>query len=458
MKTYLDELYDEVEGMKSVKSPRWIVLARKHLPTLRDLYWNGEGEDKYHAQKLIQELSLQQTLPLNEIGREWIKVKDKWYEADSYTKEWVDQDEVQEGKRSPTVYVDPLPGRIIEEYSTMGLNEDECRAAVAASSYSLDVSEKAWYEEGEMPSVPLLQEEQQDLKIAGKEAYELRLVLQQQVDSIFKFRTAFFEYAVESGLRGTSEIGGRDVWVLAWRSAFDTSRQREDFLHVLKGVSKQFEPQYIARAFLSLQDEDFGIRMIDAKDIKVKHYNLLIFIDEFWHMIDNDLDGTGSQESMTEDEAYKIASGYEREIINSFPVEGKKIEETRPYVQGMFDAIGSESNLKSAGYDNWRAEKSRSGALAYTRTFEAEVANGTGLGKASKIAWSKFWRAVRIIGITKYGLKVRNDANDKEFRLSYNAAISNLNAGTLPLTLSEAVKLRKILKDKGWGSKLEKLL
>ena len=522
----------EIQAELKSDAPKWAPIARKHLPALRAIFWHGDLKED--AQALIEELTLAQTMPLGEV--------DLPYEADSYTGEkfveldpvlakaintaavrsdqqwYADAEEVQreialmggdsvlaeldedtyDGVRrlmaepafdgpAPTVFTRTNENehvRMVQELRSLGYSELEIEFAMAANRFSFEDEEEApWYEDGEIPSVPLNQEAEQELHQDIGELIDLKTAARPYIKAIQQRRTEHFDYmrikgddllyerlkkSLKGSYLGKAEFKARLQAERAkeFRRMMDISQERTEFLDFLQaeagaGVSKQA----IALVFLSIQDNDWALDMKDAGQIVFPddgelvpigsddwdaHGTLLDFIQMFGDVVlDEALDPIGMGYPMSEQQIIAAAEGIEAEILEFQFVEASdNIIDTRVYARGVFNAAGS--NIHEAGMDAWRWEKSKVGEIAYQKAVKA--------GKTLKQAWAAFWNAGTITSVNSSGVKVLSHANGKVQLCDWGLARWKLAAGEIFISKDDRLRLKSILLNNNWGKALRESL
>ena len=474
----IDEIRIEVEGMREVSAPKWAPLYRKHNEYLRTIAAGGNGCSD-EARELLQEISLEQTMPFGELEAYSYMVQDGQYlEQDSYTGEWVSDEEateIQLGKVPYTPAPDALTGRIIDEYREMGIDENTISLATQASQYDsyIDGDEEYNFEDGEDITVAIIQGQTQEMVIDAQNLYDLRKFIKVERQALFDLRSEFFkEMKAEADFQKTLPFHLRKApvdWSILWRIRCDQSNERESYISRLQHAAYQgFEAEVLCREFLSMQD-DWMLKIVDAELIHLPQFvdmnpmhdgiaSLMNFIIEWGDVIiDQDLDGL-TQFNTSDAEAYVIATHLEDELLASFPSDGP-VEHSQAYMRGVLHATAAgKSDLKAAGYDAWREEQSPEAAEAYRREFNKAIEAGASWSKANSKGWQAFNYIARVKTVKPQGLEVETCVKHDVLIINYGLAAWKLNNSQLSLNPVEKARLKDILTSKGWGAKLVSVL
>ncbi|HMN10956.1 MAG TPA: hypothetical protein PKD55_01375 [Bellilinea sp.] len=334
----------DAEKKKAPDQRRYARIARKYLPDLRRIFWTGQMKDE--AQALIDDLSLESTVPFNDLEGEWEEVKGQYQDVDPMTKE--DPIEAlkkieEEKKRQEQLQADQeevfdelqelkalkrqdefdkilfsIANKVIDYYSPPPTvitaepikNDPLMPLDLPYSKYD-EEEEDEWYEEGEIPSVPLSQEEH--LMMKGTERLpDLREEMQPYIRAIknlarqeaahFKrLQNEFVEYLITvkgpkdvedesknpyiqefyvqgrkwvrhdwkwenlaATVKNTIYVSGpwgfnmgygwyMRLWYGRMRQVVETSEEVQRFIEALDQISPKYEPQDVAYVFLSVQ-------------------------------------------------------------------------------------------------------------------------------------------------------------------------------------------------------------
>lgn len=499
---FLNRVEAEVYAEQRQAKPKLAPLARKYSKRLGELVGSGNMNNivEKRARMLLDDLLTGQTMPWGEL--------DLPYEADSYTGEKFDDlflDEKDAKKLNTAVLniedqwaldfaevqalvplvgdaddpidqlvftmVQPEPNPtpdtffrkvIIGNEESLGLrisqeydDPEMAKLAMIASQYDeLDNDDVVYYEDGAIPSVPLQQNEEQELRIVPKLLQDIRGEMAPYIENL-KWRKQFMF------MQGVS----RKTFV----RKFVKTVEVKGFMQALRAVATQFEPQYVAAVFMSVQDDEWGVPETLAKTVKLitdevipvrakiptDFGTLYDFIDMWGEAIlEESLEPGGRGYHMTDAQIRAVAEQFEKEIIeeqfvDALPVgKDQNIQLTRSYVRGVFASTGS--NPHEAGMRNYRWEKSRIGAIA----FERAIANG----KTNTEAWRAFWNAGTPVAVNPYGIKIFSPATGETKHVNWGLALWKLRNGELFLTEQSRLKLHGILASNNWGAQLRMAL
>jgi hypothetical protein len=252
---------------------------------------------------------------------------------------------------------------------------------------------------------------------------------------------------------------GKETRLSEFRKVIQASPERREFLAFLQRMADRgSEPQYLVLIFLSLQDEDWGLQMEDARLVRLSEtegfgmdlpeetgtlYEVIdLFgddiLEELWSPVD-------TPRHTSEEEIARTAGRWEAEIVEKqFSDDAPSIQHTRAYARGVFAGIAAgENDLNEAGFRLWRFEKSKSGALAYEAAIKA--------GKSLKEAWRAFWNAGRITSLNRNGVTVRSEANEREQFCNWGLAKWKFANGEIFLNQEDRGRLKCLLQSRNWG-------
>jgi hypothetical protein len=112
-----------------------------------------------------------------------------------------------------------------------------------------------------------------------------------------------------------------------------------------------------------------------------------------------------------------------------------------------------KSDLNDAGYNNWRWEKSKAGAIAYKRALKNAPAN-LHWDEVVKRAWRAFWNAGIITRVRQNGVTVTSPANGQEQKCDWGLTNWKIKNGEIYLSSEDRQRLKELLQEKGWGRSL----
>jgi hypothetical protein len=439
---YLKDVACEISNATS-----YTHLYREHADRLRKI-------DDPLAKDLLQDLMLLQTLPLSELeALNWKMVGGEWVEVDSYTSEPFEIDteagRIKEGhmlgnRLAPKIpYPDnSLTTRIVEEYKARGVDEKTISLAVKSNGGSYDTpAEDIWYEEGEIPS-PLWQEEHLMLKPDYETLAELR-------QAAFPLLVSIKALARKEAQRCLSRGMDREQIEITVRHRVAESPQADEMIEwACQSVHNcDVQDLYIILASAVWLDERLD-------EIPVPIYgDMGNFADTFGEdVLDNIIDAGWNPMSTSQEAIDRYAKLFEDEIVSTFDPEAEKIFLTPSYARGVLHAATSgQSNLNSAGYSEWRYDKSRIGAISFNTTLAIEKENNTDPDEAIKRAWRAFWNAGYIVRVSSKGVVVKSDATGEEHFAPWGLARWKLPRKEIVLDTESKSKLKNILSQKGWG-------
>jgi hypothetical protein len=429
-------------------SPKWARLCREHLPTLREIYYNGDLQDE--AQKLIAELLDNTTTPLNDLEMAYDEVDGVYQELDSYTGEPIAKYEKREhdwdldyldtqaliGLDDPAselfgkmlddlrpefnVVIPSFDARLIEELKKLGYSDKEIEGALDANKYDVYTDEPDSFYENDfdpLPSVPL-QMEAEDMKVEPGSMIEFRSLIEPELKALFDLRAAFFE---------NDSIKYKKL--AYWMSILNRSHEKADYLDRLqKLIDDGWETQYAAVSFLSFEG-DWGLSADD--DARVIHVPILgtldIFIDAYADEILEQLySGIGNHGCTTESTIDLVADQFIEEILEKQFVEsGRGINplSTQNFARGVFDAVASgKSNLTEAGWDSYYHGVNAAANKIRNKVFKKFIEESKDWSKAQKASKDAFWNASQIVKITKDKLLISNLITGKARWIDYDEA------------------------------------
>ncbi len=513
-----------LEEQYKAKQPKFARVAREYLPALRNIFWRGHCKDE--AQELIQELTLESTVPLSELELAFGYIGDQYQQVDSYVGEtldtlpvsaaasqWdMDYEEVQEVLRvtdeiesrlvpeadpeavEPLVMVavqprSPQPGeteaqvvvsreesltaRIVQEMKSLGYSEQDIEQALSAQ-FAYDEPEEdepAW---------------ERDVRIGGP--VEAMAADRPDFESVPEAKRSIRRY-----LKLQDKILELNDWLR--RHPDGVYYEREVFIQKLKNRGKigffrklqneavgDIQPQTLAMAVFTDRTGEFESR---ASEIRIAVYGTLEnFIDLFGDDILeetvfgqeergywNTPQGLEEIEIAPCDDLWtdadpridRLAAETIREIIEKQfapdPTSGGKpdIENSRAFARGVFASVAAgESQVKQAGYANWRREKSPRGAIAYKRAMEENQSKPW--AERLKLAMRAFWNTGKVVGVSPGGLEILKEANGEKDKVNWNLAAWKIKHGEIFLTAEERQRLKGILAQRKWGYRLLSLL
>jgi len=439
----------EIAEQKNKQQPKWARLARKYLPSLRDIYYNGELRDD--AQWLISELVENSTTPLNDLDMPYDEIDGEYQQVDSYTGEKISDYSKHEyewdldyldtqaliGLDDPAselfgkvlddlrpeyhVVVPSLQARLYEEYSKRGCSEEEIKGALDANKYEVYTDEPDDFYENDydpLPSVPLSQEPD-DMKVDPSELIEFRSLIEPELQALFDLRSAFFE---------NEKIKYKRLAI--WKGILNNSREKTSFLERLQYlINDGWETQYAAIVFLSFEG-DWGLdALVDAGTVHVPILGTLdIFIEVYAdEILENLYSGIGNHGSTTEATIDSIAEKYVDEIIEKQFVDsrsGVNPVHTKEYARGVFDAVASgRSNLTKSGWNSYYAGINKRANQLRNLVSKKLLEEGVSWNEATKAAKDVFWNAAQIVKIRKDKLLVSNLITGKSRWIAYEQAI-----------------------------------
>jgi len=400
-----------------LNTKKYARVARVFIPALRKIYWKGHMQDE--AQKLLHEMMLQSTIPFNDLDKPM--GGSDYTELDSYIgipldSLTVEMERQDLGDRAAPIvphYQDAVTGMICEAYE--GYEREQ---ALNASRFNLDISDDEWYDEGEITSVPIYQENEMMLHLDMQEVYRL----------IHTFRTIWGSYG------------------------------KERLYQFIINGTEEFLPQNLSVVCASFQIPNWVLKNTPCEG----YSSLLAFdklfgddcLDEFVDFYDEVTDFEGaSREVLSEEEISDIADGWIRSYIDTFT--GTRVQESKLYAEGVFNAIATnQANLNDAGWANWRAHKSPQGAEAFNFAYQQAKAEGANESAALKYAWQKFSDAGKILSINERGLRVQSTKTNKIRLVDWLRAGDEIATYLIRLGKDERERLIKILTEKGWGAEL----
>ena len=195
-------------------------------------------------------------------------------------------------------------------------------------------------------------------------------------------------------------------------------------------------------------------------------------IANFGDEIADGLNETGNPFTVaTENEdIQRLGNQYLREILNMSPEYAPKRNDTRLFQEGFIRGVLEGLPISNAPYtcndnahDYWREEISPAGYVAYRRGIKAGWTNSQSM--------NAFWRAARLAGdvqdqilrVEPHGLIVRAKSKKldqiAEPRLiNYGLAAFIAKKGEIDLSGNKPARLLDILRERGWGLKLQSAL
>lgn len=454
------ELQEQKEGQH-----RFAQLARKYLPQLRSVRYFIED-----AAWLIREILEETTLPFSELEVD--------PGLDSYTGEPLEEElcvkshseQLQADLRetignamflqSHKVYPkEPsLNARIVQEATLLGYDPG---LALKASEFDIFDDEQDDWEsmylnaEEQLPSVPLLQNEQQEYRVHPSILVECRNDLKVFIDQIKRKKQEVIYSCKQDGRVNWQEAA-------ALFNQWYQQTLRGDFLAAMNQLAFVYEPQYLALIFMGLEHEVIGLPLSESARIHLPGWgDLETFIELFGNeILDELVDPAPGGRQTSWPLLARLGSMIEEEIIEKQYLEDDAhIPNTRAYARGVFGAIlASRDDLNQAGYEQWRWEKSKPGAIAYKRKYRTMRQAGASEADARREATKVFYRAVSIKSVTREGLNVICPVNGKEELLAWPLAVWRLKNGYLILSEKQWDRLKGILRQRGWGYKLQQAL
>ena len=287
---FLNRVWQAVEDERKQDKPKYAPICREFLPKIRQIYWGRDPHDwvAKRARVILDELMLEQTMPLAELdlpyeadsytGEKIIapalqgadarklvrvasKVEDQWAKDFAEVQAEVDMigdpdsvlsildEETYDGVRALFGNVKPvenlkkvilrhddsLAARIAQEY-----DGDERGLAAAASMYDISGDdEDIWFEDGDIPSVPLKQAEEQELRVDITELAEVRSAAKPYLEAIRQRRSAWFDWMNDAGeheLRSQlrTALGKRRLSKDDWKTRMQYERWRS-FRQMING-------------------------------------------------------------------------------------------------------------------------------------------------------------------------------------------------------------------------------
>lgn len=423
-------------------------VARVYAPLLRQYV-----DVSPFARDAYRELMLQQTQPFNSVESAYGYVGNgdevEYVEVDSYTGEVIeDDDQALAGRTAPVVRTDEVAEMICNAYDDDATRQRALNAS--RTSYTpLDIDSESFTIDRGIASEPIKQIMEQELRLDTADWYEVRNALHPYIVAFNERRSEFFKMANRKKWRSEYRI-------IKFRQMISKADERNRFLECLQELANKFEPQYIARAFLILQNEDWGLELDDSKLIRLPHWQEAVpigktnEIPEDWDRLDRFLDlyadhileeqGSGRARSgLSEYELLKVCDRLEQEYLANMPLVSdnhKGAQGTASYLAGMLASIHEPDKAKSAGYANWRQARFPQGAKAYDTAFEIT-------GDFRK-AWIAFYNAGEIIAVNKNGIKIHKPLADKDEYLSWSLANWRIKRNELYVQPEKLDKLREL--------------
>lgn len=451
-------------------------VARVYMPILQpliDLDWR--------AKDLYRTLALEQTQPLNELQRQYgyfdIEGEVEYREVDSYTGEIIeDDDHALAGKVAPAIWHDELAERIAEEYPEA--LRGRALEASRGGYYPLEIESELFTIDAGIASEPISQMMYNELRIDPADWYD---AYNKAKPAISKFNERRSEWFAQWRDKKPWQFGITwDDWavfkIMKFRAEVAKWDERNLFLESLQWLAnKGFEPQYIGKLFLILQNDEWGLDWDDSKLIKLPYwqeavpisnpYSSLLSsppteeqtrndIPEDWSRLDRFLDlyedyileedGTGRTRSgMSEYEILQAADKLEMEYLSSLPETSdnhRNAEGTRPFMQGMLSAITEPNQMKSAGYAQWRTQKFPQGDIAFNTVLMQT-------GNYSK-AWTSFYNTAEIRAVGDTVIEIYKPMKDVTERISWGLARYRAKMNELYVQPDKLDKFRTLAKGK----------
>jgi hypothetical protein len=439
---FLDKLWRDISDAKSCT-----FLYREHANTLRQIISKG-GDNKNRASILLQDLILNQTMPISELeALTWKKVGDTWVEVDSYTGEPFPDIETEVGRYAEAHSIGgqvarkiPHPDNSLVKAISRAYPPELAEKAVKALGYQDSPSEEVWFmnDEDEIPSVPLWQEENLMLKPDYADLAELRFETQPMLNSIKNL-------AIKMARKYNNDQ-------LKIRNMVSTSVEADELIYwaIWRARTCEVQDLYIILASAVWLDERLD-------EIPVEIYgNLGNFADLFGDdVLDQVIDAGWHPQTTSDERIIAFAERFEDEIVSTFEKDSKSIPHTQSYARGVLNGVAQgKTDLNGSGYANWRWEKSKIGSISYNATLTIEESLGTPKGEAIKKAWRSFWNAGRITKVTSKGLVIKADATGKEYLCNWGLSKWKLARKEIYLDSQDKVRLNKILSDNHWGGSL----
>jgi hypothetical protein len=246
-------------------------------------------------------------------------------------------------------------------------------------------------------------------------------------------------------------------WGRRVKAGIAESRQKQNLIDWMNRIHDQFEPQDLAVIFLSVQN-GFLLAEEDATQIKTVGYDSLAHFLDLWgdEVIENIIDPPMDITPLGDDRISDIARAIENEIIEKqFVPTAKNIELTQAYARGWFNALGAgESDLRNAGFANWRFETSPGGAAAFDWAYEHTEGDWQAKTKA---AWRAFYKAGTVKKVNAKGILIHSTDGTEQWA-DWGLATWKLRRKEIYLDKIAKARLRAILRVKKWGPALLKEL
>ena len=503
----IDRAWREYMCEKDKDQPKYARIARVYVPLLRQIFWQGLLREE--AREILAELSLAQTQPLSSLDSPYAYVGEAdegviYTDVDSYTGDhdgdpdwrtqdqwekdyievqrevehleehpeylWLDEDAydgVRRIEQGDQFHEQPLKViaaekesdalRLIEASRHLGCSEEQIQFVLAANRFDVTGDEQAFFDDRGITSEPLRQNAEEEMRVNPSELADLRREARAYVQAFRRRRLEFFDH-----VNFLHPDWDKETRQSEFRKMIQPSPERAEFLAFLQRMAiRGIEPQYLVLIFLSLQDEDWGLLMEDARLVRLSEtegygvdlpeeagtlYEIIdLFgddiLEELWSPVDVPW-------RTSEEEIAQIAERWEAEIIEKqFSDDAPSIQHTRAYARGVFAGItAGENDLNEAGFRQWRHEKSQAGALAYEAAIKA--------GKTHKEAWRAFWNAGRILSLNPKGVLVKSEANEREQFCNWGLAKWKLANGEIFLNQEDRGRLKGLLQSKSWGTGL----
>ncbi len=493
VKSAFEAYYVEKDG-----GHKYARVARVYAPLLRE-YLDVHPD----AREIYSTLMLEQTQPFSAVESPYAYLGDdhvEYVEIDSYTGQPLDLISEQQ----EALAIGDRVARVVPEFrddtalSISGAYDDDVirQQAMQASAVSyqpLDYDEDEFTIDRGVSSEPIKQMMENELRFDGSEMYDVIQATKPYIKAFNQRRSEFFLMLGKKKYKYVASV----VKMGWWRSLCNNSDERRQFLDKLQWLAnKGFEPQYLAKQFLILQNDEWGIHMQDAKKITLHCPEVVWEIDtingktEYTRVVlrgneafpvgdDNEVpedwddlyrfilqfgneileeQGSGySRSGMSERELLEACDHIEEEYLGMMQESSEKhytAPHTRVFLAGQLSAVERyDGDLRSAGYAAWREHKSLGGAYAYNKTFSIETLINP--KNAMRKAWTAFYRASEVVSFNKKGVNIREILSESAQHISWALAAWKLKRGEIFLPNSERDRLRELLREHNIGHRLQ---